>query len=81
MDENGDIYFEFGELNLFNLETYGLSRHPIYVYPIEDWEEEETDVGTFMFSEINGRQFHVIVPWNKAAFCEPLEDVLVIRAK
>lgn len=80
-DENGDIYYEFGELNLFNLETHELSRHPIYVYPSEDWEEEKTDVGTFKFSEINDSQISAIVPWGKVTFCAPLENVLVVRLK
>ena len=80
-DENNDIYYEFGELNLFNLETHELIRHTIHVYPSDDWEEEETDVGSFMFSEINGCQFSVIVPWGKVTFCEPLENVLVVRLK
>lgn len=80
-DENGDIYYEFGELNLFNLETHELCRHPIYVYPSEDWEEEKTDVGSFKVSEINGNQINVIVPWGKVTFCEPLENVLVVRLR
>lgn len=80
-DENNDMYYEFGELNLFNLETHELIRHTIHVYPSDDWEEEETDVGPFMFSEINGCQFSVIVPWGKVTFCEPLENILVVRLK
>ena len=80
-DENNDIYYEFGELNLFNLETHELIRHAIHVYPSDDWEEEETDVGPFMFSEINGCQYIVIVPWGKVTFCEPLENILVVRLK
>ena len=80
-DENEDVYYEFGELNLFNLETYELIRHTIHVYLSDDWEEEETDAGTFMFSEINGSQFSVIVPWGKVTFCEPLEDILGVRLK
>ncbi len=80
-DENKDLYYEFGELNLFSLETHELSRHTIYVYPSDDWKEEETDVGSFMFSEINGCQFSVIVPWGKVTFREPLEKILVVRLK
>lgn len=80
-DENNEIYYEFGELNLFNLETLELSRHTIHVYPSDDWEEEKTDVGSFMLSEISGCQFHVIVPWGKVTFCEPLDHILVVRWK
>ena len=43
IDENGDMYYEFGELKLLNLETYDLDRHTILVYPFADWKEEETD--------------------------------------
>lgn len=78
-DENGDLYYEFGELNLFYMETQELSRHTIHVYPSDDWEEEVTDVGTFAFSDLNGSEFHVTVPWGKTTFYAPLENVLVIR--
>lgn len=78
-DENGDMYYEFGELNLFNLETHILSRHSIYVYPSEDWEEEKTDVGPFKLSGINNGEFIVIMPWGKETFCEPLNNILVVR--
>lgn len=78
-DENGDLYYEFGELNLFYMETQELSRHTIHVYPSDDWEEEVTDVGTFAFSDLNGSEFHVTVPWGKTTFFAPLESVLVIR--
>ncbi len=81
IDENNDVYYEFGEFNLLNLETHELSRHTIHVYPSDDWEEEETDIGPFMLDELKDCQFHVIVPWGKATFYEPLEDVLVIRLK
>lgn len=84
-DENKDLYYEFGELNLFSLETHELSRHTIHVYPSDDWKEEETDDGSFMFSEIistkSGCQFSVIVPWGKITFSEPLENILVVRLK
>ena len=39
-DENGDSYYQFGELNLLDLETNQLDRHTIVVYPSEDWVEE-----------------------------------------
>lgn len=84
-DENKDLYYEFGELNLFSLETHELSWHTIRVYPSDDWKEEETDVGSFMFSGIistkSGCQFSVIVPWGKVTFREPLENILVVRLK
>ncbi len=80
-DENGDLYYEFGEMNLFYMETQELSRHTIHVYPSDDWEEEVTDVGTFTFSDLDGSEFHVTVPWGKAIFHAPLKSVLVIRPR
>lgn len=75
------MYYEFGELNLFSLETHELSRHTIHVYPSDDWKEEVTDVGSFMFSETDGCQFNVIMPWGKVTFNEPLENILIVRLK
>lgn len=80
-DENKELYYKFGELNWFDLETNGFSRHTINVYPSENWIEEETDVGSFIFSEFNNGKFSVIVPWGKVIFREPLEDILVIKLK
>lgn len=78
-DSDGGIYYQFGELNLLDLETCEWSRHRIDVYPTDDWEEEKTDVGTFMFSDLAGSIYHVIVPWGRAAFHAPLESRLVIK--
>lgn len=79
IDKNGDIYYEFGELNLFNIETHELSRHVIHVYPSDDWEEGKTDVGIFAFSNTNGSEFNVTVPWGKATFHVPLKSILAVR--
>ena len=78
-DQHGDIYYEFGELNLFNLETHELNRHTIHVYPSDNWEEEKTDIGTFSFSEINGSEFNITMPWGKVTFHGPLEKILAVR--
>lgn len=81
-DENGDKYYEFGAINIFNVETKELNMHNIRVYPSEEWEEEETDVGSFLFSEmINGNTFNVIMPWGKETFHYPLQNILAIRFK
>ncbi len=63
------------------IETNELSRHTIHVYPSDDWEEEKTDVGTFAFSNINGREINVIVPWGKVTFYTPLKRTLDIKRK
>lgn len=78
-DPDGGIYYQFGELNLFDLETCSYSRHRIDVYPANDWEEEKTDVGSFAFSDLAGSTYHIIVPWGQAAFHAPLGSRLVIR--
>lgn len=82
VDENGDKYYEFGIINIFNVETQELNTHNIRVYPSDDWEEEETDAGSFLFSEIiNGNSFSVIMPWGKEIFHYPLQDIVAIRFK
>ena len=78
-DENGDMYYAFGELNLLNLETLNLDRHTILVYPSDDWEEEKTDVGTFLFTDIADGILTVEMPWGNEIFQYPLQETLVIR--
>lgn len=78
-DENGELYYQFGELNLLSLETYTLERHPILVYPSSDWIEEETDVGTFRFSEITNGMLRVEMPWGSESFPYPLPETLIVR--
>lgn len=80
-DKMGDLYYAFGELNLFNIETLELSRHTIHVYPTDNWKEEETDIGTFVFSDIKGSEFNVTMPWGKVTFYAPLENILEVRPK
>ena len=78
-DENGELYYAFGELNLLNLETFSLDRHPILVYPSDDWKEEKTDVGTFLFTDIADGMLRVEMPWGTETFRYPLQETLVIR--
>ena len=78
-DENGDMYYEFGELNLLDLETFSLDRHTVLVYPSDDWEEEKTDVGTFLFTDIADGMLSVEMPWGNEIFQYPLQETLIIR--
>lgn len=79
IDENGDMYYTFGELNLLNLETFNLDRHTVLVYPSDDWKEEKTDVGVFLFSDIADGILRVEMPWGSEIFQYPLQETLVIR--
>ena len=79
IDENGKMYYEFGELNLLSLETYNLDRHLILVYPSDDWKEEETDVGPFLCSDIVDGMLRVEMPWGVEHFQYPPKETLVVR--
>ena len=68
IDENGDTYYDFGELNLLDVEKHELQRHKIRVYPSDDWEKEKTDVGDFAFYDMNNNQCNVTFPWVKQRF-------------
>ena len=78
-DENGDMYYEFGELNLVDLETFSLDRHTVLVYPSDDWEEEKTDVGTFLFTDMADGMLRAEMPWGSKVFPYPLQETLMIR--
>lgn len=79
IDENGDMYYAFGEINILNLETFRLDKHTIFIYPTDDWEEEKTDVGTFLFTDIADGKLEVEMPWGKKFFQYPLQETLIIR--
>lgn len=78
-DKNGDLYYAFGELNLLDFETFSLDRHTILAYPSDDWKEEKTDVGTFLFADIADGLLRVEMPWGEEIFQYPLQETLVIR--
>ncbi len=81
-DENGDLYYEFGEMNFFDIRACRLDRHPVLVYPADNWIEEETDMGAFLVSDlIDGSLLHVEMPWGNETFTYPLPDMLVIKFK
>lgn len=68
-DEHGDKFYEFGQINILNINARKLNRHVIRVYPSDGWEEDITDNGPFLFSEmLNDSSFTVIMPWGKEAF-------------
>lgn len=74
-----DMYYAFGEINILNLETFRLDKHTIFIYPTDDWEEEKTDVGTFLFTDIADGKLEVEMPWGKKFFQYPLQETLIIR--
>lgn len=79
-DENGDLYYAFGEINLLSIGTYNLDRHTVLVYPPDDWEEGKTDAGAFLFSNIaDGKLLNAEMPWGSETFPYPLQGTLVIR--
>lgn len=78
-DEKGDLYYAFGELNLLNLETFNLDRHTVLVYPSDDWQEEKTDVGAFLFSDILDGILRVEMPWGNEIFQYPMPKTLVVK--
>ena len=73
------MYYEFGELNLLDLETFSLDRHTVFVCPSDDWEEEKTDVGTFLFTYMADGMLRVEMPWGSEIFPYPLQETLMIR--
>lgn len=77
--ENGDMYYAFGEFNLLNLETFNLDKHTVLVYPSDDWIEEKTDVGAFLFFDMADGMLRIEMPWGIEIFQSPLQETLVIR--
>lgn len=82
VDENGDPFYEFGQINILNIDTKRLDRQMIHVYPSADWEEDITDNGTFLFTDMaDDHSLNVIMPWGTESFPYPLKDVFSIKSK
>lgn len=81
-DENGNAFYEFGEINILDIREKTLDKHRIRVYPSGDWEEEVTDNGPFQFAEIiDNSILKMAMPWGQEILHCPLEDVIVLRPK
>ena len=46
---------------------------------LQDWKEEKTDVGKFLFTDIADGMLSVEMPWGTETFRYPLQETLVIR--
>lgn len=78
-DKYGDNFYEFGQINILNINTKVLDIHTIHVYPSDDWEEEITDIGPFLFSSMINNSLNIMMPWGQESFQLPLKDILTIR--
>ena len=77
-DEEGAPYFEYGEINILDVESQSLSRHKFHVYPSEAWEEE-IDGPSYASEITDGNILHVSMPWGEELLTLPLADITKFR--
>lgn len=80
VDEEGKRFYEFGKINLFDMQKRTFQEHAIFVYPAEDWEEEVTDEGEFRLLGIEDGKLCIRMPWGIVRCELPLRGSVVIRS-
>ena len=79
-DIDGNSYYEFGELNFFDVDAGNFTTNKILVYPNDSWEEDVTDNGYIDGLEVLGEnRFAINLPWGTEEI-EPLASVISIWA-
>ena len=77
-DENGDPYFQYGEIYILDIESKTSSRHRFHVYPSQD-QEEEIDGPSYISKIAGGDTLHIAMPWGEERLSLPLPETVVFK--
>lgn len=82
VDADGNKFYEFGAINVLNLQEKTFVQHTVDVCPSDDWEEEITDSGAFqILGLIENKSLEVALPWGKEILAYPLASRILLRSK
>lgn len=77
-DEEGALYFRYGEINILDIQADSLSRHKFHVYPSGNWDEE-IDKPSYVSKITDGDTLRIAMPWGEEQLTLPLADTIVFR--
>ena len=80
IDENGDLYFSFGYINVLEIEKGVLSEHLIRVYPSEGARSsaEVINDDLMLLEMTNTDVLKISLPWSDEIFSFPLNNTIRI---
>ena len=81
-DEDGKLFFDFGNINLLDIEKQLLNKHIIRIYPAEDWQPEKEKYFPFMSPKmINDNRLKISMPWGEETLDFPMKDLIIFEQK
>ncbi|MDR2870503.1 MAG: hypothetical protein LBV04_08640 [Deferribacteraceae bacterium] len=82
-DKTGRLFFDFGLVNILDIDNKEVSKHTIRIYPPENWQPPSEDdyYDPMTRPQIIGDALHVHMPWGKEAFSLPLKEIIAIEVK
>lgn len=81
-DENGKLFFDFGYINILDVERKILSKHIIRIYPSDNWQPAAESYSPFISPEmVNDNTLKISMPWGDEMLHLPLNDLIVFTQK
>jgi hypothetical protein len=79
-DEEGYLYFPFGQINILNIQNSNLEKHEIIIQPKSNWQPNQEGYNPFLSPEIIGNDIlKVSWPWGNENFKLPITGDIVIK--
>ena len=76
-DENGNLFFDFGQINILDIEKKQVSQHMIRIFPSNDWNPQEDDFDPLMLPEMTSDDtLKVSMPWGDEILKFPLMNTI-----
>lgn len=76
-DENGKRFFDFGWINILDIEKAKMHKHTIRIYPTDDWQPQKASYNPFMSPVITSTNtIKISMPWGDEALDLPLKDII-----
>ena len=81
-DENGDIFYAFGQINVLDIEKKKFSEHKIRVYFSDLWRALSEEREPFLRPKMeNANSVKISMPWGDEKLNFPLEDTISFGKK
>ena len=76
-DENGNMYYNFGQINILDIVNKGISEHKIHIYQ-DYWHCLKKEFDRFISPElINADTLKISMPWGNETLNFPIKDTII----
>ena len=79
-DENGELFFEFCQINVLDIQKKTVECHSIHVVPSECWDDKWAEGEPPCLIEIvDCHMLRITMPWGEEQLVLPLDDRIIFR--